>query len=64
MRWGGVLPGQMLSDIGDGGIHEFPRLERVAVELVPFIAVEVLLLVVILLVPPLTGLIPRLAGFG
>lgn len=39
------------------------RLERVAVDLMPFLAAEVLLLVLILLIPPLTGLIPALAGF-
>ncbi len=39
------------------------KLERVAVGLLPFIGVEVLLLVLILLVPPLTGFIPHLAGF-
>jgi tripartite ATP-independent transporter DctM subunit len=39
------------------------KLERVASSLVPFIGVEFLLLVLILLVPALTGLIPRLAGF-
>ena len=39
------------------------KLERVALSLVPFIGVEFLLLVLILLVPGLTGLIPRLAGF-
>jgi tripartite ATP-independent transporter DctM subunit len=40
------------------------KLEKVAVALLPFIAAEVLLLVLILLVPPLTSLIPRLAGFA
>ena len=39
------------------------RLERVAVALLPFIGVEVLLLALIMLVPPLTGFIPKLAGF-
>jgi len=39
------------------------KLERVAVALVPFIFAEVLLLVLIFLIPGLTGLIPRLAGF-
>lgn len=38
-------------------------LERVAAGLVPFIGVEILLLVMILVFPPLTGLIPSLAGF-
>ncbi len=39
------------------------RLERVAMDLLPFIGAEVLLLVLILTIEPLTGLIPRLAGF-
>lgn len=39
------------------------RLEKVAVELMPFIGVEFLLLVMILLFPSLTGLIPSLAGY-
>lgn len=39
------------------------KLEKVAVGLLPFIAAEVVLLVLILLVPPLTGLVPELAGF-
>lgn len=39
------------------------KLERVAVALLPFIGVEVLLLILILLIPPLTGFIPALAGF-
>lgn len=40
------------------------KLERVASALLPFICVEVLLLVLILLIPGLTGLIPQLAGFN
>ncbi len=40
------------------------KLERVAAALLPFICVEVLLLVLILLIPGLTGLIPQLAGFN
>ena len=40
------------------------KLERVAVALMPFILAEILLLVLIFMVPALTGLIPRLAGFG
>lgn len=40
------------------------KLERVAAALLPFICVEVLLLVLILLIPGLTGLIPELAGFN
>ena len=39
------------------------KLERVAVAMLPFIAVEALLLVMILLIPPLTEFIPKLAGF-
>ncbi len=39
------------------------RLERVAVDLVPFIAAEVVLLILILAIPPITGLIPLLAGY-
>ena len=38
-------------------------LERVAVALLPFIAAEALLLVLIFVIPGLTGFIPRLAGF-
>ena len=40
------------------------KLERVAVALLPFIAAEALLLVLIFLIPGLTGLIPSLAGFN
>lgn len=40
------------------------KLERVAVSMLPFIGAEALLLVLILFVPPLTGLVPALAGFG
>ena len=39
------------------------KLEKVAIGLLPFIAVEIVLLVLILLFPPLTELVPRLAGF-
>ena len=39
------------------------KLEKVAVELLPFIGAEILLLILILLVPALTGFVPRLAGF-
>jgi tripartite ATP-independent transporter DctM subunit len=39
------------------------KLEKVAVGLLPFIAAEVLLLVFILLIPPLTGFVPDLFGF-
>jgi tripartite ATP-independent transporter DctM subunit len=39
------------------------KLEKVAVGLLPFIGAEVVLLILILLVPPLTGFIPELAGF-
>lgn len=39
------------------------KLEKVAFALLPFIAAEVLLLILILLVPGLTGFIPELAGF-
>lgn len=39
------------------------KLERVAIAMLPFIAAEALLLVMILLIPPLTGFIPELAGF-
>ena len=39
------------------------KLERVAVSLLPFIAAEVLLLILIILVPALTRFIPELAGF-
>ena len=39
------------------------KLERVAVSLLPFIGAEVVLLVLILLIPALTGFIPMLAGF-
>ena len=40
------------------------KLERVAVALLPFIAAEALLLVMIFVIPGLTGFIPRLAGFS
>ena len=40
------------------------KLERVAVTLLPFIGAELVLLVMILLIPPLTGFIPTLAGFN
>ena len=40
------------------------KLERVAVALSPFIAAEALLLVLIFVIPGLTGFIPRLAGFN
>lgn len=40
------------------------KLERVAIAMLPFIAVEALLLVMILVFPPLTGFIPALAGFN
>jgi len=39
------------------------KLEKVAYALLPFIAAEILLLVLILIFPPLTGFIPELAGF-
>ena len=39
------------------------KLEKVAIALLPFIGAEVLLLILVLTVPPLTGLIPDLAGF-
>lgn len=39
------------------------KLERVALAMLPFIAVELLLLALIILVPPLTHWLPRLAGF-
>ncbi|GAB5469188.1 MAG: TRAP transporter large permease [Rhodospirillales bacterium] len=39
------------------------KLEKVAADLVPFIAAEVVLLFLILAVPPITGLIPYLAGY-
>lgn len=39
------------------------KLEKVAVELLPFIGAEVLLLILILLFPALTGFVPQLAGF-
>lgn len=39
------------------------RLERVAIDLLPYIGAEILLLVFILLIEPLTGAVPRLAGF-
>ena len=39
------------------------KLETVAIALIPFIAAEILLLILIFLVPALTGLIPALAGF-
>jgi TRAP-type C4-dicarboxylate transport system permease large subunit len=39
------------------------KLEKVATALLPFIGVEVLLLVLILLVPPLTEFVPYIAGF-
>lgn len=39
------------------------KLEKVAVALLPFIAAEILLLILILMVPAITGLIPELAGF-
>lgn len=39
------------------------KLERVAVAMLPFIAVELLLLALIIVAPPLTHWIPRLAGF-
>lgn len=39
------------------------KLEKVAIDLLPFIGAEVLLLILILLVPELTGFVPRLAGF-
>ncbi len=39
------------------------KLEKVAVGLLPFIAAEVVLLILILIAPPLTGLVPELAGF-
>lgn len=40
------------------------KLEKVAVAMMPFIGAEALLLVLILLVPMLTGFVPMLAGFG
>ena len=40
------------------------KLEKVAVALIPFIAVEALLLLLILLVPALTEFVPALAGFN
>lgn len=39
------------------------RLERVARDLVPFLAAEVLLLIVIIVFPAVTGLIPALVGY-
>lgn len=39
------------------------KLEKVAIALLPFIAAEVVLLILILVFPPLTGFIPKLAGF-
>lgn len=39
------------------------KLEKVAASLLPFIGVEVLLLVLIIFIPSLTGLIPHLAGY-
>ncbi len=39
------------------------KLEKVAIDLIPFIGAEVLLLVLILLIPELTNLVPRLLGF-
>ena len=39
------------------------RLERVAVDLMPFIAAEVVLLILILTIPAVTGLVPALAGY-
>ena len=39
------------------------KLEKVGVALLPFIAAETLLLVFIVLIPPLTEFVPRLAGF-
>ena len=39
------------------------KLERVAIDLVPFIAVEIVLLALILAVPALTEYVPTLVGF-
>ncbi len=39
------------------------RLERVAVDLMPFIAAEAVLLILILIFPQITGLIPAAAGY-